>query len=170
MLRSAEGAARTTTRRTVPVVLSVVFSLLPAACSGSDEPPTGSRESSNAPAPTSTTSSAPSPTATEVPLPTTTPEAAKIALAVLGDEAAADATEQAVVDSWMTYWRAVVQTYGELEPAADLAVAQGKPVSDVLAYLGELKARGERSVGWTRENILGVDVDGSSAVVRDCRR
>jgi hypothetical protein len=103
-----------------------------------------------------------------VPRPATTAEAAELGVTVLGTNAAKTAEEQAVVDAWMTYWRAVSQTYDTLEPAPGLDSARGEPLTSVLDYLNKLKTRGHRSVGWTRENVLKVSVNGDSAALRDC--
>jgi hypothetical protein len=68
----------------------------------------------------------------------------------------------------MTYWQAVSTTYDTLEPAPGLDAARGKPLTDVLDYMNQLKTKNHRSVGWTRDHVLAVEVDGDSAAMRDC--
>jgi hypothetical protein len=150
-------------RRCLSVLIAVAF-LLSACGGGSDD--TAASPSPDPSEPSTTTPAAPTPA--ETPLPTVTAEAAKMAVAELGSSVADTAEEKAVVEAWMTYWKAVVKTYDDLVPAAGLASARGGPRDDVLSYLSTLKDEGRRSVGWTRENVLSVEVDGNSASLTDC--
>ncbi|MCL3818738.1 hypothetical protein [Aeromicrobium wangtongii] len=152
--------------RRLPVLIAVPILVL-SACGGSDEPTTIKPVKTTS-TPSAASTPTPTQTPTEVPLPTTTPEAAKVAVAVLGSSVAKTADEKAVVDAWMTYWQAVSATYDKLEPAPGLDQARGKPLTDVLDYLDQLKTKNHRSVGWTRDHVLAVGVEGDSAVMRDC--
>ncbi|MRK01148.1 MULTISPECIES: hypothetical protein [Aeromicrobium] len=149
------------------VLLITVPVLLLSACGGSDDTRTSTPARTTSAATTSPTQTE-APTPTETPLPTTTPEAAKVAITVLGSSVAKTAEEKSVVEAWMIYWDAVATTYDELEPAPGLDRSRGKPLKDVMDYLDLLKARNHRSVGWTRDHVLGVSVDGDSAVLRAC--
>jgi hypothetical protein len=149
--------------------LFVVPILVLSACGGGSDDgdaikPVESTKPSGSPTPSATTA----PTPTEVPRPASTSEAAELGVTVLGTNAAKTPEEQAVVDAWMTYWKAVSQTYDTLEPAPGLDSARGKPLTDVLDYLNKLKTRNHRSVGWTRENVLKISVKGDSAAISDC--
>lgn len=151
------------------VTLLVAPILVLSACGGgSDDEDAIKPVESTTPSASPTPSETAAPTPADVPRPATTAEAAKVSVTVLGTNAAKNAKEQAVVDAWMTYWDAVTQTYGKLEPAPGLDHARGEPLTGVLDYLNMLKTKNERSVGWTRENVLAVAVDGDSAVLRDC--
>jgi hypothetical protein len=156
-------------RRGALSVLVIVSMLVLSSCGGGDDSDTSKA------APSSEPSSSASPTAeatdaeaTEVPRPATTSEAAELAATVLGTNAARTAEEKTVVKAWMRYWTAVAETYDELEPAPGLDSARGKPLTQVLDYLDTLKSKGHRSVGWTRDNVLEVSVEGAVAVVKDC--
>lgn len=144
-------------------VLAVVF-VLPivavSACGGS--------EGSDIEIAPVESSSAPTPTPSETPLPTTTPEAAELQVSVLGSSVAKTPEEKAVVTAWMTYWQAVSDTYADLEPSPDLDVARGKPQTDVLDYLNELRTKKQRSVGWTRDHVTRIEIVDGAAVVADC--
>ena len=146
--------------------LVVVPLLALSACGGSDDSegikPVESAKPSASATPT------PTPTPTTPVLPTTTPEAAKLAVSVLGSSVAETPEEKAVVDAWMTYYAAVSKTYGELEPATGLDSARGAALTKVLNYLNELKAKNHRSVGWTRDHVLSVDISGDGATIKDC--
>ncbi|MCL3818737.1 hypothetical protein [Aeromicrobium wangtongii] len=157
-------------RRRVLSTLVTVPILALSACGGRDDsdsvkPVKSAKPSASAPAaPAETPTATPSAEA----LPTTTPEAAEIAVSVLGSSAAKTADEKAAVDAWMTYWQAVSTSLNELEPAAGLDSARGEPLTETLDYLNELKTKNHRNVGWVRDHVLAVKVSGDTAAIRDC--
>lgn len=151
-------------------LLSVLFVapvLALSACGGSDESAGIKPIESAEPSASATPSATPTAPA-ETPLPTTTAEAAKLAVSVLGSSVADTADEKAAVAAWMTYWDAASKTFSDLEPAAGLDSARGEPLANVLNYLNELKAKNHRSVGWTRDHVLTIEVNGGAALIRDC--
>lgn len=159
-------------RRRAMSVLIVVPTVLLSACGGGSAGSEGNEPVASSAAPSTVASTTPTPTATstptEVPRPATTAQAAQLAESVLGTSVARTADEKAVVEAWMTYYDAVSKTYSELSPAPGLDSATGEPLKKVLTYLNTLKTKEHRSVGWSRDNILAVEVRGSSAALRDC--
>lgn len=170
--------------RTLPVVLAVSLVAL-AGCGGGDPKSGASASTSASPAPSSaptTASGAPSSTATDgtsdagepsgqPDLPTSRVEAASLHLAVLGENAASTDEEKAVVAAWMDFWQGAADTYYYYRPTAGFEkVARGKARSSVLSYLAQTKASKQRVVGWSRDNVTSVKVDGESATVRDCTK
>lgn len=163
--------------RTLPALLLLCVVAL-GGCS--DEPSSSSSSSTASDSPTSsapsTASEEPSPSgASESPssspsdLPSSRIQAVRFHRAVLGSSAADTEQEVAVVDAWMKYWQAATDTYYYRRPVASLdRVAEDKARRDVLGYLGRLRADDQRVVGWARDNITDVTVDGSRATVRDC--
>ena len=116
-------------------------------------------------------SSAPPSEATPSTLPNDRLEAASLHTAVLGQNAASTAEERAVVDAWMSYWQGAADTYYSYKVTPEFAkVARGKARSDILDYLADLKAKKQRVVGWARDNVTAVKVDGNTATVRDCTK
>jgi hypothetical protein len=112
-------------------------------------------------------------TATDPPgrLPTSRIEAANLHVAVLGLNAAGTADERAVVEAWMRFWQSTADTYYFYRPTAEFdRVARGTARSGVLRYLAKVKAKKQRVVGWARDNVTAVRVDGSRATVRDCTK
>ena len=102
-------------------------------------------------------------------LPTTRIEAANLHYAYLGRNAASSASEQAVVDAWMSYWQGAADTYYLYRPTALFtSVARSSARSDVLDYLDKLKKKNERVVGWSIDNVTSVSIDADTATVRDC--
>jgi len=104
-------------------------------------------------------------------LPTVRIEAANLHYAYLDRNAAGDAEEQAVVDAWMSYWQGTADTYYLQRPTALFsAVARGEARSKVLDYMREKKAADERVMGYSIENVTSVQVDGTTATLRDCTK
>ncbi len=97
--------------------------------------------------------------------------AAAFHVAALQSSVARTAEEKAVVDSWMRFWPAASDTYYYGQPAKALSVySTGEARRGILAYLAQQKHRKERVVGWARDNVTSVRIDGDHAVVRDCTR
>jgi hypothetical protein len=133
----------------------------PAASSQSPTPtPT---ESASSPADQSTSRS-PAPD-----LPRDRAKAAKMHLALLGSSVADSAEEQAVVDAWLRFWQGAADSYfvGKPQPAL-LQSSAGDAREQILTYLQRLDDQQHRVVGWARDNIQQVSVDGNTARVRDC--
>jgi hypothetical protein len=104
-------------------------------------------------------------------LPTVRIEAANLHYAYLDRNAASNAEEQAVVDAWMSYWQGAADTYYLQRPTELFSsVARGEARSKVVDYMQEKKADGERVMGYSIENVLSVQVDGTSATLRDCTK
>jgi hypothetical protein len=88
---------------------------------------------------------------------------------ILVSSAASTPEEHAVVDAWMSYWNNVADTYFNGRPTADLhKVASGDALAQVHAYLKLQKRKGERAVGWAKDHVLSVEVNGDRASVHDC--
>jgi hypothetical protein len=143
-----------------------------ASSTGSGSPsdsPTGSPTAS----PTGTSTGSPD-TASASPsphFPTVRIQAARFHAAVLDRNAAKGPQEQAVVDAWMGYWQAVTNTFYYAKPVPKLDdYSTGSARTGVLKYLGQLKGRQQRVVGWARDNVTKVEVDGDRATVRDCTK
>jgi hypothetical protein len=114
----------------------------------------------------STTSSSPSAPAS---LPHDRLAAASYHESILASSAASTPEEHAVVDAWMSYWNNAADTYFNGRPTADLTkVASGDALAQVHAYLETQKRKNERAVGWAKDHILSVSVDGDRATVHDC--
>jgi hypothetical protein len=91
--------------------------------------------------------------------------------AVLGRNAARTPEEKAVVSAWMDFWQGAADTYYRYEPTDQFdRVARGKAREDVLDYLARVKAKKQRVVGWSRDNVRSVRVDGDRATVHDCTK
>jgi hypothetical protein len=151
------------------ITVLVVPVLALSACRGAGEADGEEPRTPTASASPSRTAQTPAPAPADVPRPATTAEAAELGVVVLGVNAARTPEEQAIVEAWMRYWAAVAQTYDQLEPAPGLEEsARGRPLTDVLDRLDDLRSRNHRSAGWTRQNVLEVVVDGDTAVLRDC--
>jgi hypothetical protein len=96
-------------------------------------------------------------------------EAANLHYAYLGRNAASTPEEQAVVDAWMSYWQGTADTYYLQRPTALFtSVARDRARSTVLDYMREKKAKKQRVMGYSIENVLSVQVDGATATLRDC--
>jgi hypothetical protein len=90
---------------------------------------------------------------------------------VLGSSAADTAEEEAVVQAWMGYWKAASNTFYYARKADDLdRYSRDDARRAVLRYLEQLKDRQNRVVGWARDNVTSVRVDGNTATVRDCTK
>lgn len=173
-------------RHTVPAVLLLSLVAITGCnnVSTASDPQPSSSTSSASPSgtltsasakPTDTPSGSPTvdPSSAREParLPTSRIEAASLHLAVLGQNAAKTAGERAVVDTWMTYWQGAADTYYYYRPTPGFdRVARSTARSAVVAYMGRLKSDKQRVVGWARDNVTEVKVEGDTATVRDCTR
>ena len=98
-------------------------------------------------------------------------EAANLHYAYLDRNAASTPEEQAVVDAWMSYWQGTADTYYLQRPTELFeSVARGEARSKVVDYMQEKKAKKQRVMGYSIENVLSVRVDGSTATLRDCTK
>jgi hypothetical protein len=90
---------------------------------------------------------------------------------VLDRNAASSNREQEVVDAWMDYWKAATDAlYFVRSSAALRLVARDQALTSVLSYVDTLKARKQRVVGWAKDNVISVEVSGSTADVHDCTK
>ncbi|MGA8210613.1 MAG: hypothetical protein WB441_04960 [Nocardioidaceae bacterium] len=141
---------------------------------GSSSTGSGPATSTASPTGTPTASTSPTPTESSTPaprLPTDRIEAASLHLAVLGQNAATTPEEQAVVEAWMAFWQGAANSYYRAEPTADfLAAAQGSARTQIVDNIEKLKRADRRVVGWARDNITAVSVDGDTATIRDCTK
>ena len=166
--------------RTLPVVVLMCAAAALAGCS--DDSP---KKPASTPSPTSSSSSSPSdsssntttaasptdpPSQSEGPsFPRDRTEAASLHLAYLESSSAKSSDEKAVVDAWMSFWQGAADTYYLYKPTDQfLGVARGTAKSDILAYMGDLKSKNRRVVGWAKDNVTGVTINGDSATVKDC--
>jgi hypothetical protein len=102
-------------------------------------------------------------------LPKTRIEAANLHYAYLGEDAARTAEEKAVVEAWMSYWQGAADSYYLYRPTELFdSVARGTARRSVVDYLDVLKAKKQRVMGYSVENVTSVQVDGTAATVRDC--
>jgi hypothetical protein len=125
-----------------------------------------------------TTSATPSPSATATHTlihgqPTRLPQdqiaAAAFHVAVLDRNAASTPEERTVVDAWMKFWQAASDTYYFAKPTKSLERTSTPAIQQsIVGYMKEKKAKGERVVGWAKDNVLAVHVDGDRATVHDC--
>jgi hypothetical protein len=164
--------------RTLPVVLVLVAGL--AGCGDGTDPggtsagePTASTttspSSSASPTPTESSGPAGDPGPTAPAMPRSRVQATSMHVAVLDSSTARTAAERAVVRAWMAYWQEAADTqYLQRETPGFARVARGAARRDVLDYLERVKAKQQRVVGWSRDNVTSVRVDGSRAAVRDC--
>ncbi len=130
--------------------------------------PSDSSSPSMSTSPTQSSSASTSPSA-PASLPHDRLAAASYHESVLVSSAASTPEEQAVVDAWMSYWNNVADTYFNGQPTADLAkVASGDALAQVHAYLKRQKKKNERSVGWAKDHVLSVTVNGDRATIHDC--
>ncbi len=135
-----------------------------APATGSTSPGAGDGSASTRP------SGSPSASPTDTgPLPTNRIEAASLHKAVLGRNAAETAEERAVVDAWMAFWQGAADTYYYYKPVPGFdEVARGDARRQILESLAKTQREKRRVVGWARDNITSVTVDGDRATVRDC--
>jgi hypothetical protein len=134
--------------------------------------PTTSQTTSATPSP-SPTATATSPSTLVHGQPTSLPHdqvaAAAFHVAVLGHNAATTPEERAVVDAWMSFWQAASDTYYLATPTKSLERTASRTIQQsIVGYMKEKKAKGERVVGWAKDNVLAVHVDGDRATVHDC--
>jgi hypothetical protein len=163
--------------RTLPAVLVLAFTAL-AGCDDpigpdastatpTDTPVSGSPTGSESATPTQTPTASPTGQSTE--LPRSQVRAAVLHTAALGQTSARTAEEKAVVTAWMGYWQAATNTYFYARAPQTLTrYAADAALKDVRDYQASLKAKQERVVGWARDNVTKVAVDGNRATVRDC--
>jgi hypothetical protein len=163
--------------RTLPAVLVLAFTALagcddpigPDASSATptDTPVSESPTGSESETPTQTPTASPTGEPTE--LPRSQVRAAVLHTAALGQTSARTAEEKAVVTAWMGYWQAATNTYFYARAPQTLTrYAADAALKDVRDYQASLKAKQERVVGWARDNVTKVAVDGNRATVRDC--
>lgn len=145
------------------VVASAALLLALAGC-GDDE---SSPEPTIDPEPTETTSSS---------APTDAPSTEAVPFDAEGGElhrgriAADDAAEQAVADAWLDYWQVRITAYHEADVDADAlgAIAQGEAVQEVIDYVAQLRADGDKVVGDTMIGISRIEIRGDVAAVDSC--
>jgi len=157
-------------RHPLPVAL-LLCTLAVTGCTGGS-PEARSDHTRSAPA-SATASVTPSPSTPIHGQPARLPHdqvaAAAFHIAALERNAANTPEEQAVVDAWMKFWQATADTYyfamptKSLERTATPAIQQS-----IVGYMKGKKANGERVVGWSKDNVLAVTVDGDRATVHDC--
>ena len=170
-------------RSTLPALLAVSLVALTGCNNGTTtaEPAATSSSSSPlvSPSPTASDSASAEPSETPAALesvgsaefPVDRLAAASMHKAVLGGSTAETAEERAVVDAWMTYWQAAADTfYLEKETPTFRQMARGQARSSIVDYMESRKTKGLRVVGWARDNVTSVEVDGDTATVRDCTR
>jgi len=150
------AAAGSTTATTARATSAPTTSSAPASPSASASP--GTDESSPS------TSRSPAPD-----LPRDRAKAAKMHLAVLGENVAETPDEQAVVDAWMRFWQGAADSYfaGEVRPGL-LQSSGGDAREQIVGYLQRLNDQQHRVVGWARDNILQITITGDTARLRDC--
>lgn len=172
-------------RSTLPVVVLLAAGTL-AGC-GSDTSSTAKHRSSSAsstpssaqpsssPSGSSSDSGGESPSAADTGsagasgFPRDQTEATSLHKAVLARNAARTPEEHAVVDAWMAYWQGAADTYYYYRPSRQFTdAASGSARSAVLTYMQTAKAKQRRVVGWARDNVLSVSVDGDTAKIHDC--
>jgi hypothetical protein len=135
-----------------------------SASSTPSESPTASTGS------TDSTGSSASPSDTPS-LPNDRIQAANLHIAILDQNAASTDEEKAVVRAWMAYWQGAADSYYLYHPTDGFTkVARGSARSSVISYLDKVKAKRQRVVGWARDNVTKVDVNGDTATVRDCTK
>jgi hypothetical protein len=173
-------------RHPLPAAL-LVCALAVAGCTGGSPQAKGghTRSASATSSPSATTSASPSSSSSASPSatsssstlihgqPTKLPKdqvaAAAFHVAVLERNAAQTPEEQAVVDAWMKFWQAAADTYYYAKPTEALTRTSTPSIrQSIVGYLQQKKAKGERVVGWSRDNVLAVHVDGDHATIHDC--
>jgi hypothetical protein len=172
--------------RALPVVLVVCAAAFAGCGDASPSNDAGSTSTASASATASSTSTMPSGgatgTAPDQPsgqpsarasrtphLPRDQVEAAALHTSVLVRSSADTSREEAVVAAWIDYWQATSDTFFFLRPTQQLrAVARDEALSSVLNYIGTLKHDKHRVVGWAKDHVTSVQVDGDRARVRDC--
>jgi hypothetical protein len=162
--------------RSLPAVLLLGLVALAGCADGSSDAPAAGASADSSPTadPSSASpSSTPTPTPTDQPaaLPRSTTRAKLMHTAALGSSKAVTPEEKAVVSAWMGYWQAASDTYffSPKPPPPTLArFAHGKALQEVQDYHAGLKSNRQRGVGWERDHVQSVEVDGDRATVRDC--
>ena len=160
-------------RSTVPAALAVSLIALTGCNNGTTTAEPAATSSSSSPlvssSPTRSGSAGPTETPTALAsvgsaeFPNDRLAAASMHKAVLGENAAGPAEEQAVVDAWMAYWQAAADTfYLEKETPAFRQVARGQARTSIVDYMESQKSKGLRVVGWARDTVTSVEVDGDT--------
>jgi len=150
-----------------------------ASSSGSASASPSPSTSTSTASPSDTASSSPSgsgsgsgPDATvsaEPALPRDRLSAASYHKALLASSVASGPEERAVVDAWMTFWQGTADTFFNAQPDAQFdRVARGRARAGILSYLARQQAQHRRAVGWSKDNVTSVSVDGDRATVHDC--
>ena len=172
-------------RHPLPVALLLCTLAVTGCTGGSPEAKDGHTKSASAsttpsPSPTTSASPSPSPSATATSpstlihgQPTRLPHdqvaAAAFHVAVLERNAAKTPEEKAVVDAWMKFWQAAADTYYFAKPTKSLERAATPAIQQsIVGYMKDKKAKGERVVGWSKDNVLAVHVGADKATIHDC--
>ena len=152
------------------LVLAAALTLTGCGSSGTtsaSSSPSGTTASAS-PTPTPTMTASPAPRRTPD-LPTRRVEAADMHVAVLGRNAARTPAERAVVKAWLAYWQGAADTYYSWKPVkAFTSVARDSAYRSVVDRMQAARAEKHRIVGWAKDNVLGVEVSGAGATIRDC--
>jgi hypothetical protein len=90
-------------------------------------------------------------------------------LAYLQSSSAQSPDQKAVVNAWMSFWQGAADTYYLYKPTDQfLAVARDGAKSAIVDYMKQLRSKHQRVVGWAKDNVTKVSIDGDDATVRDC--
>ena len=161
---ASASATASATRQTSPSSPGTSTSTSSAPTGSASTTPSGGAGAPNKP------SDQPSAQPTRTPhLPRDRVEAAALHRSVLIRSSADTSQEQAAVTAWIDYWQGASDAFFFLRPTALLrAVARDQALSSVLDYIGTLKHDKHRVVGWAKDHVTSVVVDGDRARVRDC--
>ena len=155
-------------RRVLPVLL-LVLGLLAGCGDQTSSPSTGAGASGSPSASPATPTGSPTGSPTAQAFPRDRVQVGNLHVAVLDSTTATSRQEQAVVDAWMEFWKGAADTqYLQRATPQFLSVARGTARTELLDYMARAKARHERVVGWSRDNVTAVHVHGVRATVRDC--
>ena len=138
---------------------------------GPSEEPSASTSAPVSPTPTKSTEPTVAPPTKERELPESLTMARNLHIAVLDTSVARTPEEKAVVRAWMDFWQGAADTYYLYKPTEQFnRVARGEARRSVLKYTARLKADKQRVVGWAKDNVTSIKIDGDRAVVRDCTK